>query len=94
MSNRESKKKAKEITDAISKILFNDWDPLEVNDIAPDDEYDSYVGGLYGLLTSDASRERIAEHLFGLERDAMESPSSPDHRNSVADKLLRIGMSN
>jgi hypothetical protein len=44
------KKKSIEIQESIRQILFYDWDPIGINDLAPDDEYDSYVGGIYRLL--------------------------------------------
>ena len=37
--------------DAVGRILLKDWDPIGVNDVPePQNEYDSYVPGLCGLL--------------------------------------------
>ena len=44
--------RARRYHDGIRRILLNDWDPIGVADIAEaQDEYDSYVGKIYGMLT-------------------------------------------
>ncbi len=60
-------RRARDIQDRISKILYEDWDPLGLKDVVPSDEYDSSVGGMYRLLASGASCEQVAEHLAELE---------------------------
>jgi hypothetical protein len=59
----ERGRRARELQDRIGRILYEDWDPLELCGIAPSSEYDSYIGGVYRLLASGASCEQIAEHL-------------------------------
>ena len=56
----------------IRQILLNDWDPIGVKEIPEArDEYDSYIGGVYGLLCSSATAEEIAVYLAGIEARAM-----------------------
>ena len=74
-------------------ILFNDWDPLGVNDPAPNDEYDRYIGGVYRLLVSQASNAEICEYLRQQEITQMEMVTNPEHRRMVADKLMRLDVS-
>ena len=59
------------IQNEIRSVLNNDWDPIGVADIV-DDEYDMYIGSIYGLLASDASEQAIAEHLLSIELERME----------------------
>ena len=41
-------------------VLLHDWDPIGVQNVPEaHDEYDSYVSGIYQLLASGASDERI-----------------------------------
>lgn len=35
------------------------------------DEYDSYIGGVYRLLASGASPQKVAEHLCTIARESM-----------------------
>ena len=94
LSKMERKKDlAKEIEESIRRILFDVWDPVGVNDIAPLDEYDSYIGGVYRLLASGATQETVAAHLKQLEIDYMELAANPARRNIVASKLLRLDIS-
>ena len=84
----------------IHDVLWNDWDPIGVNDAAPEDEYDSYIGGVYRLLVSGCCRDSIVKHLAGIEIDKMGlGPTVPglesEHRRGlelVADKLLAIAV--
>src|SRR5258706_4013456 len=48
------RQKAVEIMDSIQTILFNDWDPIGVNDSAPKTEYDAYIAVIYRSLWSGA----------------------------------------
>ena len=85
----------------IHDVLWNDWDPIGVNDAAPEDEYDSYIGGVYRLLASGCGRDELVNHLLKLELDTMglgpmAPGSEPKHRSrleAVADKLLALDVS-
>jgi len=90
--------RAKDIMKQIHDVLWNDWDPIGVNDVAPDDEYDSYIGGVYRLLASRCTREAIVMHLIRIEIETMglgpmPSVSEPQHKDrlgTVAGKLMAI----
>lgn len=66
---------------------------LGVNDIAPNDEYDLYVGGVYRLLVSHAADEDICEYLRQQEITRMELATTSEHRKMVAEKLKKIDVS-
>lgn len=36
-------KRAAEIQDPILRILYKDWNPIGIEGLLPDDEYDSYI---------------------------------------------------
>ncbi|MDI1241041.1 MAG: hypothetical protein PSX80_03865 [bacterium] len=81
---QNKRKRIAEIEESIRRILFDDWDPIGINDMAPPDEYDSYIGGIYRLIASRADAKTIEDHLRNLEITKMEVSSGP-HR-----KRLRI----
>jgi hypothetical protein len=55
----------------IHDILWNDWDPIGVHDFGMDDEYDSYIGGIYQLLSGRSDEQKLLNHLHQLETHAM-----------------------
>lgn len=89
---KRQKKRGVEIQEAIRRILWEDWDPIGINDCAPDDEYDSYLGGIYRLLVSDTSEHQIQEALKQYEKNSMglELTHRNDGRIKVARKLMEI----
>ena len=84
----ERQRRTREIQDRIGKILYEEWDPLGLRGTAPPDEYDSYIGGVYRLLASGASCERVAEHLADLERSALGYSEATAPRNLAAARKL------
>ena len=85
-------KQAVEIQGEIAAVLLHDWDPIGVQqDAGAQDEYDSYVGGVYRLLAQGATSQAIAGHLAGIEMLEMGlEPSSMNTLLPVADKLRAI----
>lgn len=55
--------------EAIRKILLTEWDPIGCG--VPDDEYDSYIGGIYGEIQRGATALQLAEYLSAIESGAM-----------------------
>ncbi|HYE54316.1 MAG TPA: hypothetical protein VD996_05715 [Chitinophagaceae bacterium] len=56
----------------IDDILWNDWDPIGVNDYEePSDEYYSYIPEVYKLKLQNATAEEIAQYLLKIETDNM-----------------------
>ena len=75
---------------ALSVVLYEDWDPIGINDVPEcKDEYDWYLDPIRSLLEQSASREIIATHLAELERTVWGfTPRPPDYLLRVADKLV------
>lgn len=83
------KYESRRIRVAIRHVLMDVWDPIGVKDEPnAQDEYDGYLGGVYELLVSGASDERIEDHLRRIvtERMALSAKKS-DMANTV--KALR-----
>ena len=56
----------------IRRVLLEVWDPIGVRDVPQaQDEYDSYVGGIYRLLAEKAPDEKIVDYLYWVETDQM-----------------------
>lgn len=89
----ERKRRGREIQDRIGRILYEEWDPLGLCGIAPPDEYDFYIGGVYRQLASGASSEQIAEYLGALERDLVGGLATPAaHKMTAARKLRELDL--
>src|SRR5258708_22472509 len=89
MSTREER--AHEIQSQIREILLRDWDPIGVRDEArAQDEYDSYIGGVYRLLASGASPSSVAEHLAQLEAEQMGLGVAAEKLKGGATKLCAL----
>jgi hypothetical protein len=90
-TSESREKRAAEIQDAIRQILYRDWDPIGVCGAAPEDEYDSYIGGVYRILASSRSEEALIQFLAGAVEDLIGSrESEPDRMRVVARRLLAL----
>lgn len=90
---KDVKERAIGVQQTIREVLFNEWDPIGVNDIAPTNEYDAYIGGIYRLLESGTDSEILAAHLRKLELEQMGCPTNDVHRKKIAERLLRLDIS-
>ena len=85
---------ARDIVNSIRQVLLTDWDPIGVLDEPTvQDEYDSYIGGVYRLLFNAVSAQSIAAHLAKIESEQMGlSTQQIDSLLSVARKLKEINV--
>jgi hypothetical protein len=74
-------------------ILWNDWDPIGVNDYGVDDEYDSYVGPIIDKISKGETVDQIASYLDWLVFHHMQMSGSGwthvRHRE-LATKLITL----
>lgn len=72
---------ARRIQNDIRNVLVEVWDPLGLKGIAPRDEYDSYIGTMYKLLSIGASDDQIRAELTRIETElmGMEIPEHSEH---------------
>lgn len=81
-------KEQKEIYRAADDIFWNDWDPIGVNDIAPRDEYQSYVPEIFSMLIHNKTENEIADRLYKIETETMGEIGSKDHCLEITKKLI------
>lgn len=95
---RKDRFQIREIQDKIRYVLVDEWDPIGVTDL-PDaaDEYDRYIGGIYGLIQRGAPASEISAHLRRLEIDEMgmvDAQGLPlladQKRDEVASSILKL----
>jgi len=88
------KHQARQVLAEICKFLWEQWDPIGVNDTPQAcGEYDSYAGGIYSLLLRGATDAEIAQHLRRIETENMGlRGSSKEHLASVVGALRAIDL--
>ena len=73
----------------IDEILWEDWDPIEVNKYENNrDEYQSYVPQVFRLANEDATVSEIAECLDEIATESIGIQSNLDHCIEIA-KLIK-----
>lgn len=72
----------------VDEILWNDWDPIGVNDIAPRDEYQSYVPEIFSLLIQNKTDKEISNRLYEIETETIGLLGSREHCFKIAKKLI------
>lgn len=81
----------KKIFDAIDQILWEDWDPIGINDNENiRDEYQGYTPHIFRLKMQGADEKRIAKHLFELAWETMGMTSDMEHCKNVAHKIVEV----
>jgi len=74
----------------IDEILWNDWDPIRVNDVAPRDEYQSYTPAIFALKVKGADIEAIAQRLYEFERERMGLGGDIGHCVQIAEMIISL----
>lgn len=76
---------------AVSRVLFEQWDPMGVRAEDPHwpaDEYEGYAAGVLDLVLHHASDDVVAEHLAAIESEWMGLRPTPlAHRLLVANAV-------
>jgi len=72
----------------VDEILWNDWDPIGVNDIAPRDEYQSYVPEIFSLLIQNKTDKEISNRLYKIETETIGVLGSRERCLMIAKKLI------
>jgi hypothetical protein len=73
----------------IDDILWFDWDPIGINDLAPRNKYQGYVTEIFGLVKAKADRQKIANRLHKLETENMGMGGTIENCLTIADKILK-----
>lgn len=77
--------------DAIKTLLWEVWDPIDVND-SPGafGEYDSYADRICSMLARGADAEEIARHLSWIVTNLIGLGTTDQHSLMVAKKAVAI----
>ncbi len=68
LERRIDKERSRRIRCDIRRVLMAQWDPIGVKDEPmAADEYDMYLGGIYGLLVQKSQPQTISDHLREIE---------------------------
>ena len=87
----EHLERASDYHTAIREVLMREWDPIGVAGIPEAaDEYDSYVGELYGLLIRREPVHKMVDFLWWVETEHMGLAGSHRKTEKVAERLLRL----
>ncbi|MGD8520816.1 MAG: hypothetical protein PVF56_06690 [Desulfobacterales bacterium] len=85
------KLRAKRYHNAIKMILLKEWDPIGVSDIPEaNDEYDSYVSGVYKRLISRSTQKELYDFLWEVETQHMGLIGNRSHTEAIAKKLIKL----
>lgn len=83
--------RARRYHERIRAILLHDWDPIGVAQIAEaQDEYDSYVSEIHGMLIRREPRQKLIDHLWWIESSAMGLCGNRPRTDWVVDELIRL----
>ena len=83
--------KAKQYHREIRKILLQDWDPIGVSDIPEaQDEYDSYIGGVYSKLIRQVPKHELIDYLWEVETKNMGLYGSRSRTVNAVKKLIAL----
>lgn len=72
----------------VNEILWNDWDPIGVNDIGVRDEYQDYVPEICSLVIQNKSVQDIADKLYQLETETIGVIGNREHCLYVANRIM------
>jgi len=88
----EQTQRARDIQESIKQVLWHDWDPIGVNDVPEaQNEYVSYVGGVYRMLASGSSADEIVEYLWKIESHTMGLVAANRERlRPIATRLMEL----
>jgi hypothetical protein len=87
----ERLERARDYHAAIREVLMREWDPIGVADIPEaTDEYDSYIGEVYGLLVRREPLHKMVDFLWWVETQHMGLAGNRRKTEAVAERLLRL----
>ena len=79
------------LTARVKYILLEDWDPIGIKDLAEaQDEYDSYVPKICGMLRGGCTFDELYKHLRWIESEHMGLDGDELHTSEIARKLTSL----
>ena len=89
-----SKGKFLNLYQQIDQILWEDWDPIGINDDAPRDEYQGYTPLILKLVKSKSDSTKIAEKLYEIETELIGLSGNYENCLKVAEKINNLEKKN
>ena len=87
----ERLQQARDYHAAIREVLMREWDAIGVADMSgAADEYDSYIGEVYGLLVRREPLYKMTDFLWWVETQHMGLAGNRHKTELVAERLLRL----
>ena len=81
----------KELYKQIDEILWQDWDPIGINDEENiRDEYCVYVTKVFSLKIHGADKNKIAEYLYEMETINIGTNGNNQNCEFVAQKIINL----
>ena len=74
--------------------MWEDWDPIGINDYAPRDEYQSYTPIILKLVKSKSDSIKIAQKLYEIETETIGLSGNYENCLKVAEKINNLDMKN
>ncbi|MFA5262678.1 MAG: hypothetical protein WC378_02560 [Opitutaceae bacterium] len=86
--------KGRAILSAIRRVLYREWDPLEICDVESEAVYDPYVANVYRLLASKVPREKLIVELKHMQVELIGADFQKEKKlHLIADSLMAINVS-
>ncbi|MBI5382371.1 MAG: hypothetical protein HZA31_10770 [Opitutae bacterium] len=91
--NDQREQHGRDVINAIRRVLYREWDPLDLCDVGPETRYDAYISPLYRLLATAPTKEAVVHELKRLQVELIGPDFSKEKRlPSIADMLLAINL--
>lgn len=75
----------------IDEILWQDWDPIGINDaVNIRDEYCGYIPQVFNLKIQGAEKKKIADYLYEMETINMGTNGNKQNCEFVAEKIINL----
>jgi hypothetical protein len=72
-------------------ILLNEWDPIGIKDVLEaQDEYESYLPAICGMLRSGCSSDDLHRYLYQIESEHMGLDVDTLHTSKIAKRLTGL----
>lgn len=88
ITQSELKKMYKGLNQLVDEILWNDWDPIGVKDVAPRDEYMDYVPEICSMVIQNKSIDDITDRLYKIETETIGGMGNRENCLKVANKIM------
>lgn len=79
----------KELYTKVDEILWNDWDPIGVNEVAPRNEYQDYTPIIFALLIRNRTVKEISHQLYEIETKTIGLKGNRAHCIKIAENLIK-----